>query len=103
MAGQFGSVARLLDSEPDENRVTGWPDRLLYNLLLLCSRLGDRDQLGPPLLRMYDRAAQRRGLRGHDWQGLDLCDPLRSALIANEPYRSVGTGDKYLDENVRPM
>ena len=95
-------LANVLDSRPDVERPGRRPEELLYNLLLLCTRIEDRRKLGPPLLRMYDRADGDSGLKGLQWSGLDLRKPLSSALIVNQPFRTATTGERDLDETIRP-
>jgi hypothetical protein len=72
-------AARLLDEQPDVTRPGGMPERLLYNLLFLCSGLHCPNQLAEPLHAMYER----RALEGH-WLGVELYDALLSALIPNQ-------------------
>ncbi len=57
--------------QPDINRPGDRPDQVLYNLLWLCARPGDRDRLGPPLKRMYERAKRREGLTSQTYRGLN--------------------------------
>jgi hypothetical protein len=82
-------LARFIDEQPDVARPGDRPDEVLYNLLLLCTRLGDRLRLGPPLIRMYERARRRMGLTGQTYRGLDLRNPLLLALIGSQYDRSL--------------
>ncbi len=72
-------AAALLDKKPDEAPVGDPPERLLYNLLSLCSGLACPDQLADPLLAMW----KRRSLKG-EWQGTDLRYVLSVALASNQ-------------------
>jgi hypothetical protein len=82
-------LAQFIEERPDVERPGDRPDEVLYNLLWLCARPGDRARLGLPLKGMYDRAEQREGLTGQSYRGLDLRDTLRLALIANQHDRSL--------------
>ncbi len=72
-------AASLIEMSPDVHRPGKRPDQLLFNLLMLCVGLSSPEQLGEPLLDMYER----RALNGH-WRGVALYDALLSALIPNQ-------------------
>jgi hypothetical protein len=72
-------TARLIEAQPDVFRPGDMPERLLYNLLFLCSGLSAPDQLAEPLHMMYER----RTLDGN-WLGIELYDALMSAIIPNQ-------------------
>jgi hypothetical protein len=79
-------AAALLDAEPDRSPVGERPERVLYNLLMLCTGLSCPDQLAEPLWRMYLRVRERReGNRlERNWRGFSLRGALRSALVENQ-------------------
>jgi hypothetical protein len=72
-------AASLINDEPDVHRPGDMPERLIYNLLSLCSGLHAPDLLADPLYAMHER----RALRGQ-WMGVELCDALLSALVPNQ-------------------
>lgn len=72
-------VAALLEKKPDARRFGDQPEKLRYNLFLLCAGLHSPDQLADPLWKIFERGR----LKGR-FLDLDLRVPLRSALIMNQ-------------------
>ncbi|MDQ3802388.1 MAG: hypothetical protein M3416_00810 [Acidobacteriota bacterium] len=93
-------TARLINERPDVLRPGDMPERLLYNLLSLCSGLSAPDQLAEPLYAMYER----RALEGQ-WLGVELYDALLSALVPNQvDDRLAGVWRRMLDgEEPEPL
>jgi hypothetical protein len=83
-------LARWLDTEPDTEAHGEYPDRLVYNGLMLAAGLSSPDELARPLLAMYER----RRLEG-EYQGLGHPASLRMALAANQ--RDAGLEPVWLD------
>ena len=103
-------LARFLEKEPDMTLNVPQANEVLYNLLMLCSRLGAelspadlkyevRSLLASPLIEMYNRnreleqkykrADSSSGNRERSkligkWRGIDLRRALQSALIFNQ-------------------
>jgi len=69
----------LLNQQPDTQSIGDPPERLLYNLLMLCAGLAHPDELAEPLLALWSR----RTLHG-EWEGLDLRYTLSVALTSNQ-------------------
>jgi hypothetical protein len=72
-------TALLIKEDPDIYRPGDMPEKLIYNLLFLCSGLNAPDELADPLYKMYERDS----LEGN-WLGIELYDALISALIPNQ-------------------
>ncbi|MSV28120.1 MAG: hypothetical protein EXQ52_05175 [Bryobacterales bacterium] len=93
------TIREILDGEPELNLEKSRRDRVLYNLLSLCGALARPLELDPPLTRMY-----RREKLSTQYEGIDLRDRLRAAMIANqtdnsklELWRRMGRGtENYL-------
>ncbi|HYU30913.1 MAG TPA: hypothetical protein VEW48_02015 [Thermoanaerobaculia bacterium] len=69
----------LLSRQPDAQPIGDPPERLLYNLLMLCAGLAHPDELAEPLLALWNR----RALQG-EWEGLGLRYALSTALTSNQ-------------------
>jgi hypothetical protein len=95
-------LVRLFGSDLDSRPHEVSSEASLEILLWCCGLIPDRGRLGPPLLRMYDRASQGVGRWARPQRQVRLRECLSHALIANQPYRTVATGDTHLDEEVRP-
>lgn len=73
-------VADLLDEAPEAESLDGQRHEILHNLLRLCAALRRRPQLGPALLRMYERLMDNRPITFPS----ELRFALTNALIFNQ-------------------
>lgn len=72
-------VGKVLEGKPDLMRPGTRPDKVLYNLFMLCAGLGCPDQLAEPLYKVF-----QRGVLKGEWLGVDVRDALQAALISNQ-------------------
>jgi len=72
-------VKAVLESRPDLHPEGRWPERVLYNLFMLCACLHCPRCLAEPLEVIF-----RGGKVGGNWRGLNLRSALRRALIENQ-------------------
>ncbi len=72
-------LGHLLNQEPEIDQF--WPrsEEMLFNLLSVCASMHQPEELYAPLSGMLKRGR----LRGK-WEGLDLRERLRAALVSNQ-------------------
>jgi hypothetical protein len=86
-------IKAVLESRPDRGITGSWPERVLYNLYMLCACLHCPICLAEPLLTIYrDRPADR------PWRGLVPREALRTALVENQLDTTLHTDWKALLE-----
>ena len=83
-------MAALLNEEPDCFGTEPERERLLYNLLNLCAAIADqREILGPPLYKMYNRQKFEGTLEGCIYQDIRISECLRAAVTPNQINRNL--------------
>jgi hypothetical protein len=82
-------VAALLWQKPDLTAKGDTRPRLLYNLFSLCAGLAyHREEIGPPLFKIYERQRDELVLR-ESYQDILLSNCLRAALSLNQTDRKL--------------
>jgi len=75
-------LAVILYSQPDRTRPGSFPDKLLYNLLILCTAIPFHSTLWEPLCQLHERATKHT--LDSAWQEIPLGTALCLAIISQQ-------------------